>query len=201
VELVALVFAEGRSEWSMASLATASKTPLLYREGSSVQDMQVVTILREAVYLRQSGGRLCSLALFSTRALTVARTPPPETTALRVDALDQNIRALSDTRFRVRRSFVDQLLQNPSEILAARRIIPHAENGQVVGLKLYGIRRHSLLARLGLQNGDSLRTINGYAMSSLDTALEAYAKLRGANRLSVTVERRGRSVILDYAIE
>ena len=81
------------------------------------------------------------------------------------------------------------------------RIIPHEENGRTVGVKLYGIRRNSLLGRLGLQNGDMLRTINGYDMTSPDSALEAYSRLRGANNLSVNVVRRGNPMALEYNIQ
>ena len=69
-----------------------------------------------------------------------------------------------------------------------------------MGVKLYGIRRGSLLSRLGLQNGDLLRTINGFDMSSPDKALEAYTKLRTASNLTVAIERRGQSMTLDYEI-
>ena len=71
----------------------------------------------------------------------------------------------------------------------------------MVGVKLYGIRRNSLLGKLGLQNGDLLRTINGFEMSSPDTALEAYSKLRTSNNLSVAVVRRGRPMNVEYDIQ
>ena len=85
--------------------------------------------------------------------------------------------------------------------MRSARIVPHEENGQVVGVKLYGIRRNSLLGKLGLQNGDLLRTINGFEMSSPDTALEAYSRLRSASNLSVAVTRRGRPMNIDYDIQ
>jgi general secretion pathway protein C len=78
--------------------------------------------------------------------------------------------------------------------------VPHEQDGKVVGVKLYGIRRKSLLGSLGLQNGDLLRTINGFDMSSPDTALEAYSKLRSANNLTMAVTRRGRATNMEYGI-
>ena len=115
--------------------------------------------------------------------------------------LNQNINAVSETKFAVPRTFVDKILQNQGEIMRSARIVPHEENGQVVGVKLYGIRRNSLLGKLGLQNGDLLRTINGFEMSSPDTALEAYSRLRSASNLSVAVTRRGRPMNIDYDIQ
>ena len=80
------------------------------------------------------------------------------------------------------------------------RVIPHEEGGQVVGVKLYGIRRSSLLGRLGIQNGDMLRTINGYDMTAPDSALEAYARLRSADRITINLNRRGSDQTIDYQI-
>ena len=46
-----------------------------------------------------------------------------------------------------------------------------------------------------------LRTINGYDMSSPDSALEAYARLREANNLTLSVVRRGQAMTIDYNIQ
>lgn len=117
------------------------------------------------------------------------------------DEMDANITKVSDTQFSVTRGFVDGLLENQSQLMRSARIIPHQENGQTVGVKLYGIRRSSLLGRLGLQNGDMLRTINGFDMTSPDSALEAYTRLRSADSLSVSIVRRGQPMTMDYNIQ
>ena len=67
-------------------------------------------------------------------------------------------------------------------------------------VKIYGIRRSSLLGRLGIQNGDMLRTINGFDLTEPDSVLEAYTRLRSAERLSLSVERRGQAVTMDYQV-
>ena len=51
-----------------------------------------------------------------------------------------------------------------------------------------------------MQNGDTIKAINGLDMSSPDKALEIYTKLRYASHLSVSVERRGENTTLDYSI-
>jgi general secretion pathway protein C len=213
VRLVATLFSERTPEWSIATLAAGSEAPLLFRKGSKVSDREVAAIFPRAVYLRQSNGKLCSLTLFSppptasTAPAAVAAAPaeatPPATStgALAENDLDQNITKVSDTQFTVQRSFVDNLLMNQAEIMRSARVVPHEENGQVVGVKLYGIRRNSLLGKLGMQNGDLLKTINGFDMASPDSALEAYAKLRSAGNISVAVTRRGQPVGLEYQIQ
>jgi general secretion pathway protein C len=218
LKLIGSVFSEKSPEWSFASLSTGSDAPMLYRQGSKVQDKEVVQIMPSAVYMRSANRRLCSLLLFvaaptapppapamaAASGTPITPTPAPAglvaSGSITETELDSGITANSDTKFTVQRSFVDRVLQNQAEIMRSARIVPHEENGQVVGVKLYGIRRNSLLGKLGLQNGDLLRTINGYAMASPDSALEAYAKLRTASDLSVAVVRRGKDMTVDYNI-
>ena len=115
--------------------------------------------------------------------------------------MEAGINRVSDTSFNVQRTFVDQILAHQGELMRTARIIPHEQGGRVVGVKMYGIRRSSLLGKLGLQNGDMLRTINGFDMGSPDSALEAYARLRNADHLSLQVVRRGQPTTIDYSIQ
>jgi general secretion pathway protein C len=96
---------------------------------------------------------------------------------------------------------VGKVLANQGSLMKTARVIPHEEDGRVVGVKLYGIRRNSLLGRLGVRNGDMLRTINGFSMTSPDTALEAYSRLRSADKLTLAVKRQNKEMTIEYNIE
>ena len=95
------------------------------------------------------------------------------------------IQKISDTEFNIDRPVVDKILENQAELMRSARIVPEQENGKVVGIRLFGIRPDTLLGTLGLQNGDRLQTINGFDMASPEKALEAYARLRTADQLTV----------------
>jgi general secretion pathway protein C len=205
VRLVAAIYSTLAPEWSFASLSTGSGSPLLYRPGNSVDGKEVDSVYPEAVFLKQTNGALCSLTMFKPPTPpapppTAAAAKPAEAKESGGEELDRGIRQQSDTKYQVQRNLVDKLLSNQAELMRSARVVPHEENGRVVGVKLYGIRRSSLLGKLGIQNGDMLRTINGFDMSSPDSALEAYAKLRSANNLSVAVVRRGAAVTMEYQI-
>jgi general secretion pathway protein C len=202
VRLVAAIYSTIMPEWSFASLATGQGSPLLYRIGNQVDGKEVDSVYPEAVFLKQTSGVLCSLTMFKPPGTP---TPPPVAKAAdpekkEGDDLDRGIRQQSDTKYQVQRSLVDKLLTNQAELMRSARVVPHEENGRVIGVKLYGIRRSSLLGKLGIQNGDMLRTINGFDMSAPDSALEAYSKLRSASNLSVALVRRGSAVTMDYQI-
>jgi len=201
VRLVAAIYSTRDPDWSFASLSTGAGSPLLYRIGNQVDGKEVDSVYPEAVFLKQTNGSLCSLTMFRPPN---APTPPPAAKAAEPAKADGDaeggIRQQSETKYQVQRSLVDKLLSNQAELMRSARVVPHEENGRVVGVKLYGIRRSSLLGKLGIQNGDMLRTINGFDMTSPDSALEAYAKLRSASNLSVALVRRGSAVTMDYQI-
>lgn len=80
------------------------------------------------------------------------------------------------------------------------RIVPAFENGRSVGFKLFSIRATSFYATaLKLENGD-VRRVNGLDMTSPETALEVYAKLKDAKELRVDIARRGVPMRLDYVV-
>lgn len=209
--MIASVYAPDHPEWSFATLTTGSGDPMLYRAGADIDGKQVDSIYPKAVFLRGSG-RLCSLILFEEGDGNTRRKPAikPAVSApvarstsnggVQNDDLEKNIQKLSDTKYTVNRELVSKVLSNQAQLMRSARVVPHEQNGQVVGVKLYGIRRQSILGKLGLQNGDLLRNINGYDMGSPNSALEAYARLRSADALSVAITRRGQPVTLEYGI-
>jgi hypothetical protein len=105
------------------------------------------------------------------------------------------------TSFRLPRSLVDRALQNRTPLIGNVGAVIHEENGRVVGPRIYGIRENSLLAELGLRNGDLLRAINGFDLTTADSALDAYAKLRTASHLTLSLVRGGQPLTLHYVIE
>ncbi len=217
VKLLASIYSASAPEWSFASLSTGSGSPLLYRTDGEIEGHKILAVYPKAVYLRPPGGKACSLLMFGQQAASSAKGPvasvtkkPPRNAAfergqrsrggLSKDEMDQNINRVSDTKFTIQRSLIDKVLANQAALMRSARIVPHERNGQVEGVKLYGIRRNSLLGKLGLQNGDLLRSINGYDMTSPDSALEAYSRLRSADNLSVSIQRRRKDMNISYGI-
>jgi membrane-associated protease RseP (regulator of RpoE activity) len=105
----------------------------------------------------------------------------------------------SATDFDVKRTFVDRALEDQAEQMHSTTIVPDHANGHPPSLGLW-IRPNSTLARLGFENGDRIETINGFDMTSPEQALEAYARLRSADRLTVALRRQGARMEIDYRI-
>lgn len=201
-----------RPEDSFAAITSSAGEALLYQPGMQIDEREIVAIQHNRVILRPRTGSLCSLSMFAEapRVATAApapaapaatkrpRRPSPE--GLDPSELESGIQRVSDREYSIDRGLVNRLLANQAALMRTARVIPHEEGGHVVGVKLYGIRRSSLLGRLGIQNGDMLRTINGFDMSAPDSALEAYARLRNAERITINLQRRGQDQTIDYQI-
>jgi len=101
----------------------------------------------------------------------------------------------------VDRAFVEKLMANPAMLAKQARIVPKQRDDEVLGYKLYGIRRGSLPKLLGLKNGDMLTGVNGEELKSMDKAMALYTKLRRASNLSVSIERKGKTITKEIQIQ
>jgi general secretion pathway protein C len=139
-----------------------------------------------------------------TQAVAVAETPPalPAGDGDELQgAVDSGIKKIDDNNYEIDKSLVEKVLLNPMAVAKGARVVPSMKNGKPDGFKLYAIRPSSAFAKLGLANGDTLQSINGFELTSADKALEVYTKLREATSLEVEVTRRGKPVTLKYSIK
>jgi len=202
--------------WSVAALqAPGDPRPRMHRVGDDVGGKKVEFIgynPREntpSVWL-SSGSTLCQAMLFKTQPTLPAaaasggpaQQPPPLPDNSRglLAEIRGKIQKLSETEFNIDRSVVDKILENQAELMKTTRISPETKDGKVLGIRLFGIKPETLLAALGLQNGDRLESINGFNLGSPEKALEAYARLRTASQLDVIVNRGGAAVSIVHHI-
>lgn len=116
-------------------------------------------------------------------------------------ALIARIVKKTDTTYEVPKDVVDAVLSNPMAMAKGARVVPAVRDGKPNGFKLYAIRPSSVFAALGLQNGDTLKKVNGNELTSADKALEVYVKIRDSKKLTVEIERRGAPITLTYTIK
>ena len=154
----------------------------------------------------ENNGRVERLVLTgATPPAAVAKVeePKPEGDENKDDlqaAVDNGIKKIDDNNYEIDKSLVDKVLANPMAVAKGARVVPAVKNGKPDGFKLYAIRPSSVYSKLGLSNGDTIQTINGFELTTADKALEVYTKLREATSLEMEVTRRGKPVTLKYTI-
>jgi hypothetical protein len=118
------------------------------------------------------------------------------------DELDlDRILSCEDGRCTITRAGLEQLLANPARLATQARLVPSLRDGVAEGFKIYGIRRNTLPARLGFENGDLVVAINGRSVASLDQAMQAYSELKGASQIEFDVRRENEPKKLTLLIE
>src|SRR5215470_11471028 len=160
-------------------------------------------------FVNKTTGRVERVELAPTNAPPVAVAPPPPPPAAEpanpdndlLAAVDKGVKKIDDSKYDIDRALVDKILADPTVAARSARIVPSIKDGKPNGFKMYAIRPNSLFAKIGLQNGDTITSINGMDMSSPDKALEVYTKVRSASSLSVSIIRRGQPVNMDYSIK
>ena len=209
LELISTMVVPSDERWSMAVIrdnSSKDKDPAMYAAGSKLpgSNAEILRVIEKKVYLRNDG-RIEYLELEG------ANSPPPAAApavsqpvvASSGDPMDDSIGnrvRCTGANCEIERGLVDQMLSNTTSLATAARFVPSIKDGRPNGFKLYAIRPSSIFGRIGLQNGDTIKAINGMDMTSPDQALAVYSKVRNASHLTVAVERRGETVTLDYTI-
>lgn len=206
MQLLATMVSPNDFDWSMAVVR------------DNVDERKAVKIYKRGDPLPQGGaivaqvveGRVYFVVGKRIEYLDESNAPPPppvvaaaepipgETTGLEKD-IDKGVRC-SGSNCEVDKSLIDKVLANTTALATSARFVPSIKDGKPNGFKLYAIRPGSMFAKIGMQNADLIKAINGLDMSTPDKALEAYTKLKSASHLTVMLERRNENITLDYQI-
>jgi general secretion pathway protein C len=221
---VILIASSEDPEWSFAVLAGSDGKTQMRRKGDEFAGHPVIFVgdqrddeqqkedrrdLWDRVWLGAGNAR-CQLRVGGPAPTKGAASASPSASASAGDGkrghkvpdeISKKIHKISDHEFDVERSVVDAILENQAMLMRSARVVPEKEGDKVVGIRLFGIRQDSLLGTLGLENGDRLSSINGFEMSDPQKALEAYARLRTADHLTVAVNRHGAPMNIDFNIK
>ena len=65
---------------------------------------------------------------------------------------------------------------------------------------MFAIRPGSLFAKIGLQNGDVIKRINGVEISGPEQAFEAYQQLKDETSIQIDLSRRDENKSFSYEI-
>lgn len=194
-----------RHRWNMAVIRNGDqKTVGAFAEGDEVHGVTLLSIADTRVYLDNAGTTefLDLLSAPKKAPVPSARLAPPPAQA--VDAfsqeLDRGIKKLSANRYEIHRSTLESVLGNLALLSRSARIVPEMRGGRPAGFRLFAVRPDGPFAKIGLQNGDVIASINGLEMTSPEKALEVYGKLKSASHLDLGLERNGQKVESDYII-
>jgi hypothetical protein len=112
------------------------------------------------------------------------------------------IEPLGPTHYRVSRRAFAQLYRASQTRLPHRgfRIVPALRDNRPSGVRIYAVAPRSLVAQLGLANGDLIERVNAIPMISPDRVLGAYAQVQAAPQVRIDLVRGAVHVHLVYDV-
>ncbi len=199
------------AQWSVASIqdVVTLKTNT-YMVGDVIQGAEVLEIERKRVIVKHNNRREYIDENPGDGSMAAPPPPPVQTIAAAPakynDApppssnLGSTIKQLGENEYEVPRAEIDKTLSNLNDVAMQARIVPAFKDGVAQGFKLFSIRPDSIYSKIGVQNGDVIKRINGYELNSPEKALEVYSKLKEASRIDIEVERNGATVRKTYNV-
>jgi general secretion pathway protein C len=200
------------AEWSMATIRVEG-TSKLVRIGVRVLDrLDVVEIAARYIVLQEGETRKI-VRLWDPRSAdrpAVARTgrpmPGPAIASSALPAAAPNDFAKGVNKkgphdYQIDRNMLEENLQDLTKIGMQARIVPNYEAGKYHGFRLVGVRPDSLYRAIGLQSGDLIKRINGQEIDTPNRAIQLFEELRSSASIALDLERRGKSVTMNYQIK
>ncbi len=117
-----------------------------------------------------------------------------------IDGGEGSSDASADDEFVIDEGELNEALDNLPLLLTQARAVPYFKNGKAVGLRLFAIKTGSMYEKIGLKNGDILKSINDNSLADMSQAMKLFEKLREERSLSVVLERNRQEKRFSYSI-
>jgi membrane-associated protease RseP (regulator of RpoE activity) len=173
------------------------REPRVEREDQSVAELRIAVAELKA-QTAELRAQLAAQALAEATRPVFAPLPPappapPEPPVFA--GAERAVDCTEEHRCTLDRKYMEEMLANPASVTAQLRIMPSVRDGQVRGLKLYGIRPGSLAKLLGFRNGDLVVSINGAPVTGGEPPFGVHRRLRSVDTLAVEIERKGERLL------
>ena len=175
--VLSAVFATNDPEKGFAIIGDSAAASNVYATGQAVRPGMTLHSVYHDRVIFDRGGRMESLMLpvQSLGGVQISSAPARP----QQSQFQDNLRRIAET--------------NPSAFTEIIRPQPVFANGVQRGYRVYPGRNRQQFAKLGLQPGDLVVSINGTPLDDPQRGMEIFNTLGSSDRVSVTVERNGQS--------
>jgi type II secretory pathway component PulC len=123
--------------------------------------------------------------------------PKPDFTA---EELSKLVRSLGGDKYEIKKELLPKIAERSASLRSSTQYSSVRGYSGVSGLRLDKLASEGVLERLGLRTGDTVKTLNGLQLTSIEGALEAQKLMSSAPRLSLLIQRDGSPVTLEYQV-
>ncbi len=91
-------------------------------------------------------------------------------------------------------------LDDMGSVLTAARMTPVVRDGAIEGFLVTEIKPRGIMDAIGLKNGDILKRVNGYEMTSPERAVQVLTALKGQTSFEIDIVRGGQNLSFHYEV-
>lgn len=115
----------------------------------------------------------------------------------------KDVQKVGDNQFAIKRADLLKYTNDLSTVLMQARAVPNRApgTGEINGYRLLDIQPGSVFEQLGLQRMDVIKGVDGNPVDSPGKAMELYNALKNSPKLSIDIERNGKTEKLQYTIQ
>ena len=166
----------------------------VFRLGDDVFDIgPLVSVRKEGVEIQSGDSRIKLLAPTVVPAETAAAPAGPAPAG----ALASRT---SPGSYVIDQRALNAALDNIGQAMTDARLLPNAKDGKVEGFRVSEVKPGGIFAMVGITNGDTLLSINDFALDSPEKAMQTLVSLKGQNRIKLDLIRDGRPTTFTYDI-
>jgi general secretion pathway protein C len=108
-----------------------------------------------------------------------------------------------DNNFSIQRSDLEAQMTNLPKLLTEARAVPNlvpGGNGKIDGFRILDVVDGSLFTKLGIKNGDIIKSVDGDPVDSPAKAMDLYNSLRNKQQVQISMDRNGSPTTMTYNI-
>jgi general secretion pathway protein C len=115
----------------------------------------------------------------------------------------KEVQKMGDNNFVIKRADLLKYTNDLSSILMQARAVPNREpgTGNINGFRILDMQPGSIYEQLGIQRMDVIKSVDGTPVDSPAKAMELYNTLKNSPKVTLQVERNGKTETMTYNIQ
>ena len=184
--LIGTFITDGQAPYAIIEDTKKSMQEVFNLKESIFGDANLVSIFNDHVEIERNG---------QIEILTIDENAAAPT------SFKEGVATSGEDSFVIEEAELDKAMENLPLLLTQARAVPYFQDGKAVGLRLFAIRSGSLFEKIGLMNGDILKSINGNSLADFSQAMTLFQKLKEERSIGVMLERNKQDRDFKYTIK